>query len=167
VTGTAENKTALLLGAGHGLAVRRSYVSATDTDCGQNGGAGLNAGVGAVVAFTNSRANANIGSGVVASGAIVDANGLIANNNGVYGIYAEAGGRVTARSANVGGSGSQSVRASNGSQINISESSVRKSTTDGTSDIVATGGSIIHAVGATGGTNTAVNTPSANGLIFK
>ena len=166
-TGTVSRMTALTLGAGHGLAVRRSFVSATHTDCGQNGLHGLNAGIGSVVAFTGSRAVSNTGSGIVANGGRVDANDGVFNTNGDYNIYADSGGDITARDCNAGGAGNQCVRAANGSRINISGASVRKTGVDDTSDIVATQGSIIHAVGAVGGTNTPTNALSSNGLIFK
>ena len=166
-TGTPSLMTTLNLGAGHGLAVRRSFVSATHTDCGQNGLNGLDADIGSVVAFTGSRAVSNTGSGVSAIGGRVDANDGVFNTNGNYNIYADGGGDITARNCNAGGAGNQCVRAANGSRINISGASVRKTGVDGTSDIVATQGSIIHAVGAVGGTNTPTNALSSNGLIFK
>lgn len=166
-TGTVSLMTTLNLGAGHGLAVRRSFVSATHTDCGQNGLNGLDADIGSVVAFTGSRAVSNTGSGIAAIGGRVDANDGVFNTNGNYNIYADGGGDITARNCNAGGAGNQCVRAANGSRINISGASVRKTGVDGTSDIVATQGSIIHAVGAAGGTNTPTNALSSNGLIFK
>ena len=166
-TGTPSLMTALNLGAGHGLAVRRSFVSATHTDCGQNGLNGLDADIGSVVAFTGSRAVSNTGSGISAIGGRVDANDGVFNTNGNYNLYADGGGDITARNCNAGGAGNQCVRAANGSRINISGASVRKTGVDGTSDIVATQGSIIHAVGAAGGTNTPTNALSYNGLIFK
>ena len=166
-TGTPSLMTTLNLGAGHGLAVRRSFVSATHTDCGQNGLNGLDADIGSVVAFTGSRAVSNTGSGISAIGGRVDANDGVFNTNGNYNIYADGGGDITARNCNAGGAGNQCVRAANGSRINISGASVRKTGVDGTSDIVATQGSIIHAVGAAGGTNTPTNALSSNGLIFK
>ena len=166
-TGTVSLMTRLNLGAGHGLAVRRSFVSATHTDCGQNGLNGLDADIGSVVAFTGSRAVSNTGSGISAIGGRVDANDGVFNTNGNYNIYADSGGDITARDCNAGGAGNQCVRAANGSRINISGANVRKTGVDGTSDIVATQGSIIHAVGAAGGTNTPTNALSSNGLIFK
>ena len=166
-TGAVSLMTALNLGAGHGLAVRRSFVSATHTDCGQNGLNGLDADLGSVVAFTGSRAVSNTGSGISAIGGRVDANDGVFNTNGNYNIYADGGGDITARNCNAGGAGNQCVRAANGSRINISGASVRKTGVDGTSDIVATQGSIIHAVDAVGGTNTPTNALSSNGLIFK
>ena len=166
-TGTVSLMTTLNLGAGHGLAVRRSFVSATHTDCGQNGLNGLDADIGSVVAFTGSRAVSNTGSGISAIGGRVDANDGVFNTNGNYNIYADGGGDITARDCNAGGAGNQCVRAANGSRINISGANVRKTGVDGTSDIVATQGSIIHAVDAAGGTNTPTNALSSNGLIFK
>ncbi len=166
-TGSVSLMTTLNLGAGHGLAVRRSFVSATHTDCGQNGLNGLDADLGSVVAFTGSRAVSNTGSGISAIGGRVDANDGVFNTNGNYNIYADGGGDITARNCNAGGAGNQCVRAANGSRINISGARVRKTGVDGTSDIVATQGSIIHAVGAVGGTNTSTNALSSNGLIFK
>lgn len=168
VTGTESKMTRLNLGTGHGLAVRRSFVSATHVDCGQNGRDGLNVGSGGIVAFTGSRAVSNIGNGIVVSGGRVDANDGVFNANGNYNLYADSGGEITARNCNAGGAGNQCVRAANGSRINVSSGSLRKVTgTDGTSDIVATQGSIIHAVGATGGTSITPLTPTGAGLIFK
>ena len=159
--------TALGYGEGHGLACRRSFVSATHVDCGGNARDGLAVGLGGIVAFTGSRAVSNAGNGIAAIGGRVDANDGVFNTNGNYNIYADGGGDITARNCNAGGAGNQCVRAANGSRINISGASVRKTGVDGTSDIVATQGSIIHAVGAVGGTNTPTNALSSNGLIFK
>ncbi|MNG40904.1 hypothetical protein D3C84_1297390 [compost metagenome] len=59
------------------------------------------------------------------------------------------------------------MRAANGSTINVSSGACRKGATDSSTDIVVSRGSIVHAVGAAGGTNISALTLNIEGLIFK
>lgn len=167
ITGTDAVKTNLQGGKGHGLAVRRSFVSATHVDCSQNERIGLNAGAGSVVAFTGSRVSSCLQHGIACDGARIDANSTTIINNGSHNLYADSGGEITARNVTCGGAGANSVRAANGSRINVSGGTCRRGAGDATDDIVVTEGSIIHAYNATGGTNITVRTLNAAGLIFK
>lgn len=167
ITGTEAARTNLQGGKGHGLAVRRSFVSATHVDCSLNEQSGLNAGAGSIIAFAGSRVSACLVDGIACDGAHVDANSSTIINNGRYNIYADSGGAVTARSVTCGGAGTNSVRAANGSRVNVSGGTCRRGASDAATDLVVSGGSIIHAVGATGGTNIAALTLNIAGLIFK
>lgn len=167
VTGTEAARTNLQGGKGHGLAVRRSFVSATHVDCSQNEQNGVNAGAGSIIAFTGSRVSSCLQHGIACDGSRVDANETTIINNGSHNLYADSGGEITARNVTCGGAGINSVRAANGSRINVSGGTCRRGGADDPTDIVVTGGSIVHATGATGGTNIPALTFNVAGLIFK
>lgn len=167
ITGSVEARTNLQGGKGHGLAVRRSFVSATHVDCSQNERNGVNAGAGSVIAFTGSRVSTCLGHGIACDGSRIDANETIIINNASHNLYADSGGEITARNVTCGGAGVNSVRVANGSRINVSGGTCRRGATDDPTDIVVTGGSIVHAAGATGGTNIPALTFNVAGLIFK
>ena len=167
ITGSTTEMTNLIGGAGHGLAVRRSFVSATLVDCSSVSGNGLNIGSGSVVTFQGGRAASCGVDAVACDASFVDASNTTLINAGRYGLYAESGGKISARGVSAGGAITNVVRAANGSTINVSSGACRKGETDSSTDIVVSGGSIVHAVGATGGTNISALTLNIAGLIFK
>lgn len=168
VTGTAAAPTNLTGGAGRGLGVRRSFVSATNVDCSNVAVAGLDTDYAAVVAFDESIAN-NCGQyGIISGQARISFSGGSAINCGTYNLYAEAGGQIMARNATLTGAGVQGVRAANGSQIIITNANCRRNgVSDQSTDIVATGGSYISAAGALGGTSITPMFPTLDGQIIK
>ncbi|MCY1284475.1 hypothetical protein D9M70_333780 [compost metagenome] len=167
ITGSTTEMTNLIGGAGHGLAVRRSFVSATLVDCSSVSGNGLNIGSGSVVTFQGGRAASCGVDAVACDASFVDASNAALINAGRYGVYADSGGKISARGVSAGGAITSAVRAANGSTINVSSGACRKGATDSSTDIVVSGGSIVHAVGAAGGTNISALTLNIEGLIFK
>lgn len=83
------------------------------------------------------------------------------------GIEAINGASVHAGGANCSGCSDAGIRGNTGAVINAGGANARKGTSDSATDIIASQGAIINAVGATGGTNVTPNTPSASGIIFK
>lgn len=169
VTGAPGAETNLTGGQGRGLAVRRSYVSATSVNVSDVAQAGLAADLGAVVAFNGSIAN-NCGTdGVVSSGAFVSFNDSgSAINNGRYNLYADSGGRIMARNATLTGGGVNGVIATNGGEITIPGADCRRNgVSDQTTDITATNGGYISAVGALGGTGATPLSNDIGGTIIK
>jgi hypothetical protein len=168
VTGTAAAPTNLTGGAGRGLAVRRSFVSATNVNCSNNVRQGLNASLGSTVAFDGSLANScEVGIFCDASHVSFGSNASAVNNT-QYNIQCQAGGTVMARGATLTGAGLQGVRAAQAGQIFIPQANCRRDPAiDQISDIAISEGSYISAVGALGGTNTSPLFPTLNGLIIK
>ena len=169
VTGSAGNESNLTNSAGRGLAVRRSYCSATSVDCSGAGLEGLNAALGATVAFTASFAD-DCGMGIFATGANVDAStsSNSAKDCTDFNVFSNNGGKISLRGGTFTGAGINGIRADNGSTIVATSCDCRKSAgVDNSLDIVVTKGSIIHAVDAVGGTYITPLTLTSDGLIFK
>jgi hypothetical protein len=168
VTGTAAAPTNLTGGMGRGLAVRRSYVCATNVDC-SGAKNGLVADLGATVSFNGSIASNCGENGVYSAGALVSFNdSSVAINNGIYNLFANNGGKIMARGATLTGGGVQSVRAAQASEIVIPGANCRRNgVSDQITDIVVSEGSYISAVGALGGTNELPLFPTMNGKIIK
>jgi hypothetical protein len=168
VTGSPGAETNLTGGAGRGLAVRRSFVSATNADCSGVAIHGLDADNGSVIAFDGSLANSCGQHGVVSAQSWVSFFGGSAINNGVYNIYAEAGGRIMARNATLTGGGTNGVIAANGSEIIATGANCRRNgVSDQNTDIAVSNGGYISAVNALGGTNAIPLFPTMNGEIIK
>ncbi|MTH60653.1 hypothetical protein [Paracoccus litorisediminis] len=150
--------------------------------CGDGGGATVLGGAGVKLAGAD---GAN-----VAMGGRLSATGAIFSNAGENGINAGGSTTVSAidvdvsgcavrgvlaqnlASVNIGngictGAGSVGIEARDGAIIYAGNAQCRKAASDSTSDIVATRGSRISAYGAIGGTNIAVNTLTANGIIYR
>lgn len=111
--------------------------------------------------------NANGGAGVIAVGGtrvtLVEAS---LRNNGGIALDARQGAAVNANSCICGGSAA-GIAATNGAQVAAAFSTPRTGSAQAPTDLAVSNGSIITATGATGGTNVAVNTVSAAGIIFK
>ena len=169
ITGTAAAPTDLTGGLGRGLAVRRSFVSATNVDCSGVGREGLIAQFGAHVAFDGSIANNCGSSGVVSQASFVSfSESGVSTGNAIYNLYADFGGTIVAEGATLTGALTQGVRAANGSTISIPGANCRRNgVSDQPTDIVITQGSYITAVGALGGTGTIPLSTSVNGRIEK
>jgi hypothetical protein len=168
VTGSSAAPTNLSGGLGHGLAVRRSFVSATDVDCSNVGQSGLATSLGSLVAFDGSIAN-NCGfAGIFCDAATVSFNNGTATGNGTFNIQSQAGGTVRARSAVLTGGVLGGVRAARGGQIYIPDANCRQDgVSDQITDIAVSEGSYISAVGALGGVNTFPLFPTMSGEIIK
>lgn len=169
ITGSPGAETNLTGSAGRGLAVRRSFVSATAVDTSNSVLDGLNATTGSFVSFATSKADNCGQDGISCAASWVDASGGVsAINAGRYGLLAQDGGKINARNAIATGAATRGATAVFGSNITINGASCRKTAgVDGATDIFVSDGSIIHAAGATGGTNITVLTLNAAGLIFK
>lgn len=166
VTGSAARPTNLTGGAGRGLAVRRSFVSATNVDCSNTAKQGLNASLGANVAFDGSLANA-CEIGVLCEASTVSFGNGIAINNTNYNIQCVSGGVVRARSATLTGGGFYGAIASLSGQIYLSLANCRRNPLiDQTSDMGVAQGGFISAVDAIGGFNSPTLVPTLNGLII-
>lgn len=87
--------------------------------------------------------------------------------NAQYGITAGNGAMVHASLANCSGASIQGITASSGAIINAYGANARKGASDSSSDFLVASGGIITATTGTGGTSTAANTVTANGIIFK
>lgn len=155
VTGTVAAPTNLTGGAGRGLAVRRSFVGATNVDCSGNELDGLRAEAGSTVAFDGSIASGNTLNGVVADGSWVSFNsGGTATDNGNFNLFANNGGQISARNATLTGGGVQGVRAAQGSRLSVNGADCRRNgVSNQNTDIVVSEGSTISAVGTLGGVN--------------
>ena len=152
ITGTVGGETNLTGGLGRGLAVRRSFVSATSVNCSNNADDGLNAAAGAVVAFDSSIASGCGLNGVVAVGAKVSAASVTAINNSNFNLLADAGGEISARNGTFTGGGVQGVRAAQGGQINVNGADCRRNgVSNQITDIVVSDGGKVIAIGALGG----------------
>ena len=152
ITGTVGGETNLTGGLGRGLAVRRSFVSATSVDCSNNADDGLNAAAGSIVAFDRSIASGCGLNGVAASGAKVSAASVTAINNSNFNLLADAGGEISARDGTFTGGGVQGVRAAQGGQINVNGADCRRNgVSDQVTDIVVSDGGKVIAIGALGG----------------
>lgn len=168
VTGASGALTNLSGGAGRGLGVRRSFVSATHVDCSNVAISGVDADNASIVALDNSIVS-NCGvHGVISSVSWVSFFSGTATNNAQFNLYAEAGGRIMARNAVLTGGGVQGIRAANGSEIIATGANCRRDgVSDQTTDIVVSDGSYISAVGALGGVNTTPLFPTMTGEIIK
>lgn len=167
VTGSIAIPTNLTGGAGRGLAVRRSFVSATNVDCSNNGLEGLNVSAGSNVAFDSSRAD-NCFTGIYCDASNVSFGSGSAINNTNFNIQCQSGGTVNARNATLTGGGVQGVRSAQGGNIVVAGANCRRDgVSDQTTDIVVSEGSYISAVGALGGVNTTPLFPTINGEIIK
>ena len=152
ITGTVGGETNLTGGLGRGLAVRRSFVSATSVDCSNNADDGLNAAAGAIVAFDSSIASGCGLNGVAAVGAKVSAASVTAINNSNFNLLADAGGEISARNGTFTGGGVQGVRAAQGGQINVNGADCRRNgVSNQITDIVVSDGGKVIAIGALGG----------------
>ena len=168
VTGTSAAPTNLTGGQGRGLAVRRSFVGATNVDCSSVAQTGLVVEAGSHVAFNGSLAS-NCGvTGIFCSDSFVSFSDGTATGNAVYNIQSQNGGIVTGRNAVLTGAGTQGVRAAQGGMIIIPSANCRKNVlSDSTTDIVVTEGSYISAIGSIGGTNITPMGFTENGVIIK
>jgi hypothetical protein len=168
ITGTAAAPTNLTGGLGRGLAVRRSFVSATNVDCSGVGVNGLTADLGSVVSFNGSIASNCGQDGVYSAGIVYFNDSAVAINNANFNLFANNGGYISARGATLTGGGVQGVRAAMASTINIPYANCwRNGASDQTTDIVVTDGSYISAVGALGGTPVNPLFPTMSGTIIK
>ena len=77
------------------------------------------------------------------------------------------GSNAHALGTNCSGGGAQGVQATRGGIVNARGANARRGASDAATDISVLEGGIIVAVGGTGGTSQAVQTPTANGIIFK
>ena len=154
ITGAVGAETNLTGGQGRGLAVRRSFVSATSVDCSDNADDGLNATAGSVVAFDSSIASGCGLNGVAANGAKVSADSATAINNSNFNLLAGAGGEISARNGTFTGGGVQGVRAAHGGRINVNEANCRRNgVSDQSTDIFVSEGGEVIAFNALGGVN--------------
>lgn len=169
ITGAIGAETNLTGSAGRGLAVRRSFVSATAVDTSNATLDGLNATTGSFVSFVTSKANNCGQDGISCAASWVDASGGVsAINAGRYNVLVQDGGKVCARNATLTGAATRGAAAVQGSDLTINGANCQKTSgVDSTTDIFVSDGSIIHASGATGGTNVTPLTLNAAGLIFK
>ena len=168
VTGTSAAPTNLTGGLGRGLAVRRSYVSATNVDCSGAAEGGLVAANGAVVAFSGSIASGCSLSGVTSIASFVAFEQGTAINNSLYNLYAEDGGRIVARNAVLTGGGTNGVLAANGGEVTCPGANCRRNgVSDQSTDIAVSAGGYVSAVGALGGVNTVALSNNINGTIIK
>jgi len=170
ITGTVDAKTNLTNSAGRGLAVRRSFVSATHVDASGAALDGIRATTGAWIAANGSSANNCLVDNVSCYASWIDgSDGLVATGAGRYGLLVQDGGKANCRGANFSGAlGGRGVSVVMGSSATINGANCRQTAgVDSATDIFVSDGSIIHAAGATGGTNITVLTLNAAGLIFK
>ena len=168
ITGAVGAETNLTGGQGRGLAVRRSFVSATSVDCSNNADDGLNAATGAIVAFDISIASGCGLNGVVANGAKVSAASATAINNSNFNLLADAGGEISARNGTFTGGGVQGVRAAHGGRINVNGANCRRNgVSDQSTDIFVSEGGEIIAFNALGGVNVNGLSNSIDGRIVK
>jgi hypothetical protein len=168
VTGTPAAPTNLTGGLGRGLAVRRSYVSATNVDCSGAAAGGLVAANGAIVAFSGSIASGCTGSGITSNASFVAFEQGIAINNAFYNLYAEDGGRIVARNAVLTGGGTNGVLAVNGGEVTCPGANCRRNgVSDQSTDIAVSAGGYVSAVGALGGVNIVALSNDTNGTIIK
>ena len=168
ITGSVGNESNLQNSAGRGLAVRRSFVSATSVNCSGAAVDGVRAEAGAWIAFALSTADGCGVDNIACYGSWIDASGGVsAVNAGRYGLLCQDGGKVNARNAVLTGAATRGVSAVAGGSAIVNNANCRKGASDSTTDIFVSDGSIIHAVGATGGTNITPLTLNVAGLIFK
>lgn len=83
------------------------------------------------------------------------------------GLNVQKGSSVEAENANLSGCTTSGATGARGASLNIFGANCRRGGTDSSSDIVAQAGASISAGSSTGGTNIAVNTVTANGIIYK
>ena len=166
ITGAVGGLTNLTGGQGRGLAVRRSYVSATHVNCSGVLRQGLAADIGAVVAFDESVAN-NCETGVYATSSSVSL-GTTASMTGCgRGMVAQNGATIMGRNTVCTGATTNGALATYGGDIRIPGISARKGVSDGTEDLFVTVGGTIIATSGTGGANVTLNTMTANGYVMK
>lgn len=124
------------------------------------------------------------------TGSTCDANGADFRGAGEHGAHVMGGSRFAIESGNISGAtlsgltvtngssahalnancsaaGVNGLQATRGGVVNARGANARRGASDATSDFGAFEGGILVAVGGTGGTSQAVNTPTANGIIFK
>ena len=168
ITGTSAAPTNLTGGLGRGLAVRRSYVSATNVDCSGAAAGGLVAALGAVVAFSGSIASGCTAAGVTSSASFVAFEQGTAIDNSTYNLYAEDGGRIVARNAKLTGGGTNGVLATNGGEVTCPGADCRRNgVSDQPTDIAVSAGGYVSAVGALGGVSTVALSNDTSGTIIK
>jgi hypothetical protein len=168
VTGASGALTNLAGGSGRGLAVRRSFVSATFVDCSNVSQDGLAAATGSHVAFNDSIANDCGSNGVFCSDSFVAFTGGTATGNGANNIQCQNGGTVTARSAVLTGATGSGVRVAQGGFAIVPSANCRKDPSlDQNADINITEGSYVSASGAIGGTSQVPMSFTQAGLIIR
>lgn len=93
----------------------------------------------------------------------------VANLSGASstGAVAHRSGTVDCEEANISGAGVYGVFCANNGRANVRAANCRRGAADSTADIYVAAGGIVAAVGATGGTNIAVNTVTSTGIIMK
>jgi hypothetical protein len=168
ITGALGALTNLTGGSGSGLAVRRSFVSATLVDCSGVAQTGLAAEIGSHVAFNNSVANNCGANGVFCSDSFVAFSNGTATGSATNNIQCQNGGTVTARNCVLTGATGSGVRVAQGGLVVIPNANCRKDPSiDQNTDISITEGSYVSASGATGGTSHAPMSFNGAGIIIK
>jgi hypothetical protein len=104
----------------------------------------------------------------VLRGSAADITGSTIVGGGNYGVVSQYCANISADNAEIHGSSSYSVYATDGGKMSITNANVRRNVAlDQNTDIVISRGGIISAFGAVGGVNTTVNAVSASGIIFR
>jgi hypothetical protein len=97
----------------------------------------------------------------------VNAIGATLTGAGNRAAFCASGSSLNVSNATATGAGVEGIRVAAGSNANIQSSNFQRGVSTATTDIIVDNGSFINAAGATGGTNQAVNTLTAEGVIFR
>ncbi len=132
-----------------------------------SGGHGISATIASIVAANSAIFTGTIGDGVNAfGGSVINVAGATITGGAGYGVIAQNGARIIAVSAALTGNVLGGARATTGAEVVANLANCRTGASDSSNDIYVLTGGRISANGATGGKSQAVNTITANGLIF-
>ena len=153
----------------HGVSLVSGSRATVAAGCGikNAGGHGCLATIASTVAANSAIFTGSLGDGINAfGGSVVNVAGATITGGAGYGVIAQNGARIIAVSAALSGNVLGGARATTGSEVVANLANCRTGASDASTDIYVLTGARIAANGATGGKSQAVNTITANGLIF-
>jgi hypothetical protein len=155
--------------AANGVNNNAGYVDVTGANLSGSQNRGAHISNGGKLIATNANVDNSVGIGLyVDSGAEVVASGATVKNSGGNAIWCQKGGKVVITDGDCSGAvGNPAIRAHLGGNVEMSGANAQRGLEPDSSDIRSSSGSIINAVGATGGTYSTPNTLTVDGVIFK
>lgn len=130
---------------------------------------GIRADGGAKIYASGAICTGNGNSGVIADeGAYVSCVGINVSSSVSVGINCTNGSAIVATTANATLCGQNGIASVNGGRVTCTNANARRTLgSDSSADIIISAGALIHANGATGGTNATPNNLTSGGIIFK
>jgi hypothetical protein len=168
---TVNNSTATGIAGTAIYALAGGKVMAANADFQNATTHGINCESGEVIAPGINVSNAGGHCVRVVSGRVDVSNSLgtaaVGTSAGINGISATEGSWVLAHGGNFSGAVTNGIAATRGSHVDATNANAQKGGAPGVGDCVIATGSTIAFNGGTGGVSTAVNTLTANGIIFQ